>query len=251
MAQALLYPVDALRTLAQTRDGRTLADVGLEALSKGCIQTSSFALFQGAIQFGIFGAVNEHAGPLIASALGAAGSCIVSVPQEVLKQRLVTGVYGSFREAIATIFRTEGLAGFYSGWKPTITRNIPFVITTFTTIDILERKMLAKRRKKGSDAGFSATENLIIGIGSAMIGIMVTQPFDVVKTRMITQAASTAVPYKSALECFLSILRTEGMAKLYSGVKQRGVYQCGLWGITFAINGILRKKLREEEAKKK
>ena len=27
-AQALLYPVDALRTLAQTRDGRTLSDVG-------------------------------------------------------------------------------------------------------------------------------------------------------------------------------------------------------------------------------
>jgi hypothetical protein len=35
-AQAVLYPVDALRTLAQTRDGRTLADVGTGALLKGC-----------------------------------------------------------------------------------------------------------------------------------------------------------------------------------------------------------------------
>ena len=55
LAQAVLYPVDALRTLAQTRDGRTLADVGTGALIKGCGQTSSFALFTGAFQFGIYG----------------------------------------------------------------------------------------------------------------------------------------------------------------------------------------------------
>jgi hypothetical protein len=91
LAQAILYPVDALRTLAQTRDGRTLADVGMQALVKGCAQTSSFALFTGAFQFGIFGIVNPHYGPLVASACGAAGSCLVSVPQEVIKQRLITG----------------------------------------------------------------------------------------------------------------------------------------------------------------
>lgn len=86
LAQALLYPVDALRTLAQTRDGRTLADVGVRSLVRGCAQTSSFALFTGGIQFGIFGAVNPRLGPLAASVAGAAGSCLVSVPQEVIKQ---------------------------------------------------------------------------------------------------------------------------------------------------------------------
>ena len=81
LAQALLYPVDALRTLAQTRDGRTLKDVGASALLRGCAQTSSFALFTGAFQFGIFGVVSPRYGPLVASACGAAGSCLVSVPQ--------------------------------------------------------------------------------------------------------------------------------------------------------------------------
>ena len=81
LAQALLYPVDALRTLAQTRDGRTLADVGSKALVRGCAQTSSFALLTGGLQFGIFGAINPKYGPLVASACGAAGSCLVSVPQ--------------------------------------------------------------------------------------------------------------------------------------------------------------------------
>jgi len=105
VAQMLLYPVDALRTLAQTRDHRTLADVGANALVRGCATTSSFALFIGAIQFGIFGATRKYVGPVLASALGAAGSCAVSVPQEVIKQRLVTGVYSSFRQACKTIYQ--------------------------------------------------------------------------------------------------------------------------------------------------
>ena len=54
LAQMTLYPVDALRTLAQTRDGRTLADVGVSALVRGSLTTSMFALGMGSIQFGVF-----------------------------------------------------------------------------------------------------------------------------------------------------------------------------------------------------
>jgi hypothetical protein len=67
-------------------------DVGAATLFRGCTMTSSFALFMGAIQFGIFGATRQACRPVVASALGAAGSCVVSVPQEGIKQRLVTGV---------------------------------------------------------------------------------------------------------------------------------------------------------------
>eukprot|EP00569_Conticribra_weissflogii_P016215 CAMPEP_0171404410 /NCGR_PEP_ID=MMETSP0880-20121228/13713_1 /TAXON_ID=67004 /ORGANISM="Thalassiosira weissflogii, Strain CCMP1336" /LENGTH=214 /DNA_ID=CAMNT_0011919627 /DNA_START=1 /DNA_END=642 /DNA_ORIENTATION=+ len=90
LAQALLYPIDALRTLAQTRDGRTLSTVGYDALLRGCFQTSSFALVTGALQFGIFEACKDrcyrhfaNGGALMASGIAAAGSCLVSVPQEV------------------------------------------------------------------------------------------------------------------------------------------------------------------------
>jgi len=246
LAQAVLYPVDALRTLAQSRDGRTLADVGRQALVKGCSQTSSFALFTGALQFGIFDLVNPRYGPLIASACGAAGSCLVSVPQEVLKQRLITGVYSNFREAATTIWKTEGLFGFYSAWKPTVSRNVPFVITTFTTRDILKKqlKMMKVQQQKshdrhGKSADVGKLENLSIGIMSALVAGFITQPLDVIKTRMMTQAASTAIPYSSAFDCALTVLRTEGWHKLYSGIGQRSVYMCGLWGMTFMLEPIM------------
>ena len=249
LAQAVLYPVDALRTLAQTRDHRTLADVGTKALVRGCFTTSSFALVQGAIQFGIFGIVKDHCGPVVASALGAAGSCLVSVPQEVIKQRLVTGVYSSFRQAVATIYKTEGVVGFYSAWRPTVSRNVPFVITTFTTMDFMKKKLLQQRNKNSNSRATELTtvENLVIGMASALVGGVVTQPIDVVKTRMMTQAASKAVPYSSALDCVVTVLKTEGWQKLYAGFGQRSVYMCGLWGITFAMNGYMNQKLKEQE----
>ena len=180
IAQALLYPVDALRTLAQTRDGRTLADVGANALIRGCLTTSSFAVLIGSIQFCIFGATRNSCGPLLSAALGAAGSCLVSVPQEVIKQRLVTGVYSSFRSAVSTIYKTEGVLGFYSAWRPTVARNVPFVMATFTTMDYLKKLRLDQKkrnRKSGNDSvSLTFEENLAIGITSSLIAGTLTHP---------------------------------------------------------------------------
>ena len=67
-----------------------------------------------------------------ASALYSVASLSVGVPQEVIKQRLVTGIYPSFRVGVATLWRTEGVRGFYTGFVPTAARNMPFVCMTFT-----------------------------------------------------------------------------------------------------------------------
>ena len=55
-AQLLMYPADALRTLAQTRTGaKTLAELGAKTLVNGCVFTSCFAFPVGAIQFAVLG----------------------------------------------------------------------------------------------------------------------------------------------------------------------------------------------------
>ena len=109
-AQLIMYPADALRTLAQTRTGaKTLAELGMGTLISGCVTTSAFAFLVGAIQFSIFGTLQHTVlGALGASAVGALGSCLASVPQEVIKQRLVTGIYPDFGAAVQTIYATEG-----------------------------------------------------------------------------------------------------------------------------------------------
>ena len=103
-AQLLMYPADALRTLAQTRTGaKTLAELGAKTLVNGCVFTSCFAFPVGAIQFAVLGRARRAIArrqpktpstlvDVQASACAALASCSVTVPQEVLKQRLVAGI---------------------------------------------------------------------------------------------------------------------------------------------------------------
>jgi solute carrier family 25 S-adenosylmethionine transporter 26 len=262
--QAILYPVDALRTLAQTRDAKTLSDVGTKALVRGCFTTSSFALVMGALQFSMFNSLKQTLGTPIAAACGATASCLVSVPQEVIKQNLVTGVYPSFRSAVKSIATEKGASGFYSAWRPTMLRNVPFVIITFTTQDALKTFLLSSttttttsccssssssssssRSSKGSTNNpqeLTVQQDMMAGMASALVAGAITNPMDVIKTRMMTQASSTAIPYKSALDCFTTVLQKEGISTFYAGFQQRSIYMCGLWGITFAINGRLNSK---------
>lgn len=171
------------------------------------------------------------------------------MPQEVIKQRLVTGVYSNFRGAVKTIYSTEGIKGFYSAWQPTAVRNIPFVVATFTSMDILKSYSLECKQKKRSNSRDSNSssqsnvetldffENMAIGICSSMIGATLTHPADVIKTRMMTQAASKAIPYTSTVDCIQTILREEGLKSFYSGFLQRSVYMGPLWAIQFGLNG--------------
>jgi solute carrier family 25 S-adenosylmethionine transporter 26 len=110
---------------------------------------------------------------------------------------------------------------------------------TFTAQDWIQDQL---RRRHDKKEGLTLLENTIVGMASALVAGVVTNPIDVVKTRMMTQAASNAEPYKSALDCAVTIFRNEGARKFYAGFGQRSVYMCGLWGITFALNGHFQKR---------
>ena len=245
VSQLALFPVDALRTHAQTRAGApTLRELGVRRLVSGAGTTSAFAYGIGALQFAGYGLAAPRLGPLAASVCGAVASCVVSVPQELLKQRLVTGIYPSFRVAVATIWRADGVRGFYTAWLPTVSRNVPFVVCTFTTFAALERRRL--RARGGAPLG--PVDSLQLGVTSALIAGVLTQPVDVVKTRLMTQAASSLPAYASAKDCVLTMLRTEGPASFYAGLRQRMAYAGPLWAIQFLLNAQLSRALLERQA---
>ena len=236
-------PADAMRTLAQTRTGaKTLQELGTRTLVSGCFTTSAFAFAVGGLQFSIFGALRPVLGALPASACASLGSCVAGIPQEVIKQRLVTGIYPNFRTAVATIWRTDGLPGFYSGWAPTVARNLPFVVVCFCSFDAIQRRLL-KDRPSGSI--LSTPENLLAGVSSAVIGGLCTQPIDVVKTRLMTQAAVRgAVPYTGVLDCVRTMAATEGAGIFFAGLRVRTAYMGPLWALQFGLNGMATQALQ-------
>ena len=258
LSQCVMYPADAMRTLAQTRAGaKTLQELGAKTLISGCATTSCFAFAVGGIQFATVGTLAPRLGMLSASVCGAVGSCLASVPQEVIKQRLVTGIYPSFRVAVATIAKSEGLQGFYTAWLPTMTRNVPYVTLTFCSFEALRRKRLGSSGREGTS--LTNAESLQFGILAALAAGFITQPVsprrlrvavlplregshaehpcpnaapqvDVVKTRLMTQAAAVgAKPYEGVLDCVSTMYTTEGLGAFYSGLRQRSLYMGPLW----------------------
>ena len=248
-AQLIMYPADALRTLAQTRTGaKTLADLGYKTLISGCATTSSFAFFVGGLQFSIFGALRPKVPAIVASACASLGSSVAGIPQEVIKQRLVTGIYPNFLTAVSKIARTEGLLGFYSGWAPTVSRNLPFVVICFCSFDAFKERAL---RDRPEGASLTTFENYAFGVSSALIGGLCTQPIDVVKTRLMTQAAVVgAVPYTGVVDCVSTMLRTEGPGIFLAGIRPRMAYMGPLWALQFGLNGAATDAIKKRKAAK-
>eukprot|EP00957_Ditylum_brightwellii_P130067 9920769-Ditylum_brightwellii.AAC.1 len=131
------------------------------------------------------------------------------------------GVYALFHQVVKTIYVQEGVLGFYSACRPTVARNILFVIATFTANDVLKQKILKACDSSNTDGSSFSNElyvkqNLLTGISSALIGAIITHPADVVKTQLMTQAASKALPYTSTMDYIQTIWKTEGVAAFNS-----------------------------------
>ena len=81
-------------------------------------------------------------------------------------------------------------------------------------------------------------------MSSAVLAAALTQPIDVVKTRLMTQAASALPPYAGVRDCALTMLRTEGLAAFYAGLP-RCLYAGPLWALQFGLSVRLSQALLE------
>ena len=118
------------------------------------------------------------------------------VPTEVLKTRLqLQGRYNnpyfnsgynyrSTLHALRTVYRTEGFAEFFSGYKATIFRDLPFSAIQFALYE-QEQRMAKKWVGPGKDIGLPL--EVLTGFSAGGIAGAITCPMDVVKTRIQTE----------------------------------------------------------------
>ena len=102
-----------------------------------------------------------------------------------------------------------------------------------------EVALLSTSMSAGSAGELALHERMAAASGGAALTALAVTPFDVVKTRMMTQAASSAAPYKSVADCVRTMWRVEGPTAFYAGLKQRSAYSGPLWALQFAANGRL------------
>mmetsp|Transcript_26825 Transcript_26825/g.58934 ORF Transcript_26825/g.58934 Transcript_26825/m.58934 type:complete len:374 (-) Transcript_26825:254-1375(-) len=144
---------------------------------------------------------------------GCLEAALVVTPIETIKTRLVDANKGLLRGTVDFVVK-EGLSGIYRGLVPTVFKSASNQALRFVIFGEYKRRLSA-----GTPAfEMSPSQALAGGMLAGTIGSFITMPFDVVKTRMQGLEASR---YTGALNCALTIIRTEGVRCLFKGLGAR------------------------------
>jgi len=140
---------------------------------------------------------------------------ITLLPVTVLKARFESGVfkYNSMMHALTSIWKSEGGKGLYSGMLATVARDAPFsglYLMFYTKIKRLAKNELGTPELRSA-------ETFVCGAFAGILASVLTQPADVVKTRLQLYPHK----YSGNGDAVLSILKTNGVTGLFQGIVPR------------------------------
>ncbi|KAG9416283.1 hypothetical protein AC1031_000677 [Aphanomyces cochlioides] len=166
--------------------------------------------------------------PFFAGSLARCIAATVVSPLELIRVRMQAAPNaGSF----ASVLQRSVNDGFFSLWRglvPTLARDVPFSAIYWGSFEILKSRLTA-------EASLSTRENrgqtqlaiaFVSGATAGSIATVITQPFDVIKTKQqIETFSSTGVANTaerpSVPRMMREILRTEGFGGLMNGLTAR------------------------------
>ena len=121
-----------------------------------------------------------------AVALGTMVHDLIMTPMDVCKQRLQLGYHqNSVYECACAIMRQEGARAFVISYPTTVVMNIPYALVMGTTNEAIRNAIDPSGRL--SVVGYFAA-----GASAGVVAAAVTNPLDVVKTRLQTQHLALA-----------------------------------------------------------
>lgn len=157
-----------------------------------------------------------------ASGMARAMSAAVMSPVTLVKTRMEYGgpnhiSYKNTAHALATIARTEGPSGLFRGLWPTVLTNAPFSALYYMIYTKLKVALSTWQSSSSSDGGGwnSTAVNFVSGVCAATAATLLTQPSDVVRTRM--QLGLPGTVKGNAIGTLGHLLRSSGPNALLTG----------------------------------
>ena len=258
VVKAVLQPLDTIKTVQQGVPGNHLGP--LSAAAKVLRSRGVFGLWSGlgvtivgsapsaAVYFGSYASIKKRLlrvmppdMKLLAYALSACiGNTFASVfrvPYEVIKQRMQMGQFTTAWAAIADCWTNEGVTGLFGGGKlaSQIARDVPYAVATLVTYELLQssaRHYLSSLERDGKTSALikrrEKAANAACGSVAGGFGSFVTNPMDVIKTRMMTSKRYADVPTAA-----YRILHEEGPGAFMIGVSSRLLHKVPANGLFF------------------
>ncbi|CCH44159.1 Calcium-binding mitochondrial carrier protein [Wickerhamomyces ciferrii] len=144
--------------------------------------------------------------------------------------------------AMSEIYQTRGIRGFLQGSIPTLIRQCTNSGVRFGTYTSLRQIFQPHGGELNSYLAFS------IGVVSSVAVVAVTQPIDVIKTRM--QSRETYYTYTNALNCAYRIFVEEGVKTFWSGWTFRLLKVGTSGGVSFTVyqyvENVITRALKEQ-----
>lgn len=176
----------------------------------------------------------------VAGAVGALGSSFVKVPAAVCIRSVQAGVYPNGIAAFTRILKVTGPRGLYTGYLPTVIEDVPDMVFKFAAYEALGSvywRVVNKPREEGN-----RIDDLIVGGIAGSIAAAATTPVDVIKTRMMCDAASRPTVLSAA-----RAVAAEGkMSAWFAGVGPRSISS----GINSAVFFCFLETLRNWQARR-
>ncbi len=163
-------------------------------------------------------------GAILTGGLSRAMAAVVSCPITVVKTRmeyahipgrasLPVPKYKNTFHALETIFKTEGMKGLYRGLTPTILSNAPFSAFYYLFYTRLQTRL---QEYDLSPMMVNLSSSTVAAIGATLL----TQPADVVRTRMQLNLVN-AQARATSLQVMRGIVTSQGMYGLLVGAAPR------------------------------
>eukprot|EP00924_Labyrinthula_sp_SR-Ha-C_P009234 augustus_masked-scaffold_2-processed-gene-17.41-mRNA-1 protein AED:0.02 eAED:0.03 QI:0/-1/0/1/-1/1/1/0/337 len=187
---------------------------------------------------------------LLSGGLSGMTAATVTHPLDVVRIRLQTqkGV-NTVRDAVAHVFKENGLRTFYKGYIPAMLSLSPFIAINFATMDTLKKMYFGDEDKNLSKKELQSRNpfaTLTLGAISGIIAQSCCYPLDTVRRRM--QLAGTN--YTSTRNAFSTILRVEGLRGFYKGMSANALKVVPNNAIRFASFDILKTFIMSDNKEK-
>jgi solute carrier family 25 S-adenosylmethionine transporter 26 len=127
---------------------------------------------------------------LIAGAAGETVGSVIRAPAEAVKSLVQSKAKNNAWEACQSVFGTpEGRANVVRAWSSSITRDVPFGAIQLAVFEVIKAYILNNPNIEFDSS--TLMSEAIIGAFAGGLGAFLTNPADVVTTRIITQDVTT------------------------------------------------------------
>lgn len=172
------------------------------------------------------------------------------MPATVIKIRFESGLYRytGILHALGQLGRIEGLRGLTSGIIPTLLRDVPF--SSVYLLFYSKFKSLYAEASRKSSVPSSAAQlgqvpdviNFTCGLFAGLLACCVTQPFDVVKTRMQVRMGS-----RRSLKYAREVYSSRGFTGFFTGLTPRLLRRTLMASLSWTLyENVMRRQKRVE-----